>query len=309
MEQYERKNKILLIIFIICLFIISILLGFAVFKEYNNYKQNQNALKEQNNILGNITKASNKEIKKEIDNIKKTKENLDNLKKDVFLNISKLEHAIKNKTTNAKIAYLTFDDGPYYITKKYIETLNNYEIKATFFTTNVNGQNCYDNKKYNCYDLYQIYVDNGMVIGNHTYSHSIKNGLYSSPTAFINSVNKQNEHIKKYANGYETKIVRFPGGSGSAKSYGIKDEAIKLLSDNGYGWVDWTSQDGDGGILKTKEEAWEKFVATVNEPIEVIDFHDYSSISLNLLPDVIEYMQNNGYIFLPLFYESIVVNK
>ena len=45
------------------------------------------------------------------------------------------------------------------------------------------------------------------------------------------------------------------------------------------------------------------------ENIEVILFHDYSYITYSILPDVIKYLEDNNYIILPLFYESIMVNK
>ena len=43
--------------------------------------------------------------------------------------------------------------------------------------------------------------------------------------------------------------------------------------------------------------------------IEVVLLHDYNGITTAILPDIIEYLQNNGYILLPLFYESNVINK
>ena len=48
---------------------------------------------------------------------------------------------------------------------------------------------------------------------------------------------------------------------------------------------------------------------TINEDIEVILFHDYSNITLSTLPEVIEYLRDNNYVLLPLFYESKMVNK
>ena len=40
-----------------------------------------------------------------------------------------------NQQTKDKIAYLTFDDGPSANTEKILETLDKYNIKATFFVT------------------------------------------------------------------------------------------------------------------------------------------------------------------------------
>ena len=89
----------------------------------------------------------------------------------------------------------------------------------------------------------------------------------------------------------------------------LKNEIIAELKKLNYGWVDWNGFDGDGGMLKTKAEAWKNMKASINEPIEVILFHDYSKITTSLLPEFIEFLQNKGYILLPLFYESNMINK
>ena len=47
----------------------------------------------------------------------------------------------------------------------------------------------------------------------------------------------------------------------------------------------------------------------LNEKIEVILFHDYNTITTNSLGETIEYLRNKGYILLPLFYESNMINK
>ena len=46
-----------------------------------------------------------------------------------------------------------------------------------------------------------------------------------------------------------------------------------------------------------------------NEDIEVVLFHDYNNITLSILPQAIEYLEKNNYIILPLFYDSVMVNK
>ena len=63
------------------------------------------------------------------------------------------------------------------------------------------------------------------------------------------------------------------------------------------------------GMLKSKTEAWKNMKASIDEPIEVILFHDYSKITTSLLPEFIEFLQNKGYILLPLFYESNMIHK
>ena len=89
----------------------------------------------------------------------------------------------------------------------------------------------------------------------------------------MDAVIKQEEHIKNQTGGYVTNIVRFPGGSRTAG--GLKEPIIKALRNRGYGWVDWTAGDGDGGDLSTKEQAWNNLKPQIDNSLEVILFHDY----------------------------------
>ena len=81
------------------------------------------------------------------------------------------------------------------------------------------------------------------------------------------------------------------------------------LREMGYGWVDWTAQDGDGGSLTDYNVGWKNLTGSINENIEVILFHDYSGVTISLLGNAIKYLEDRNYILLPLFYESVKVNK
>ncbi len=60
--------------------------------------------------------------------------------------------------------YLTFDDGPTPgVTEWILQTLDRYNAKATFFVLGKNVE-LYP-------DLYQMILDRGHKVGNHTYSH------------------------------------------------------------------------------------------------------------------------------------------
>ena len=188
-----------------------------------------------------------------------------------------------------------------------MDILDKNDIKATFFTTNINGEYCHDNKSENCFKLYREYVKRGHTIANHTYTHAIKYGLYNSVDSFMDAVIKQENHIKEQSGGYLTRILRFPGGSSQAKN--LKEPIIKRLRERGYGYVDWSAQDGDGGALKTRDQAWSTFTGSINDNIEVVLFHDYNSITTSILPDAINYLKKNGYEMYPLFYESTMIKK
>ena len=234
------------------------------------------------------------------------KYNLRNLKNEVFSQASKLEEKILAEETSYKIAYITFDDGPYHSTDDVLEILDNYKVKATFFTIGLDKDICYDNNNFSCAETYKKEVDHGHTIANHTYTHAIWRGLYSSTTSFINDVKRQEALIEERT-GVKTNIVRFPGGSSTAGN--LKNSITNELKNMGYGWVDWTAGDGDGGYVPNATVAWSNFTSQINDNIEVVLFHDYSKVTISILPNAIEYLQDNNYIILPLFYESIKVNK
>ncbi len=291
----KHKSKIYILIFLIFLgLIITILTNIYLINSYMAKKKIE--VKETNN--------SNN-----VENIEVIEEETEDEEEEIdyFTQIKNLENAILNGKSSKKIAYLTFDDGPYYNTYKVLDILDECNVKATFFTTSINGQNCYDKKSENCLLLYPEYVKRGHTIANHTFTHGISKGLYKNVDSFITAVKKQEEQVKNLTGGYVTNIVRFPGGSNQAKS--LKEGIIAELRANNYGWIDWTAEDGDGKSLSSAAEAMENFKKTINENIEVVLFHDYNRYTTSILKDAINYLKDNGYELYPLFYESVMVNK
>ena len=309
-NQSEDKRNYWIIIILLLLITFTTLSIIYYKKLDNNLKIKKELSIEINNIkdLEEKNKEDNKDIENKINELKNINENIEKEKENLFENAKLLEQKIINKETDYKIAYLTFDDGPYYNTHKVLQVLKQYKVKATFFTIGLDKDICYDNKNESCKDMYLKEVMDGHTIANHTYSHLIFKGLYSSADAFIAQVKKQEELIKERT-GVITNIIRFPGGSGTANAYGVKDSIISKLRDMGYGWVDWSASDGDGGWVATGDIAWNNLIKVIDEDIEVILFHDYSTQTLSILPKVIEYLQSKNYILLPLFYESVKVNK
>lgn len=259
----------------------------------------------------NITKlADRKDLTADIDELNNLDDIISMTKKDVFNLAKELETKILDNKTDYKIAYITFDDGPYHSTDKVLDILKKYNVKATFFTIGLDKDKCYDSPEYSCYETYKKIVDNGHTIANHTYSHQIFRGLYSNANSFTHQVKLQEELIENRT-GVKTNILRFPGGINTANSLvGNQINDIKLwLKENNYGWVDWSAQDGDGGYLPSYDVAWNNFTGSINENIEVILFHDYSYTTISMLPAAIEYLENKNYILLPLFYDSVKINK
>ncbi len=312
MGKRTKKSKRFCIIYIFLLLIIGSCIGIGY-----SYSEKTVANNRTNTKLSNEIIIINDEIKKKdaelslLDKDLSYYQNIDqtinDTKSNYFKELKQLEDDILAGKSKRKIAYLTFDDGPYYNTYKVLNILDKYNVKATFFTTNINGEYCYDKKSENCWAIYKEYVKRGHTIANHTYTHAIFKGLYKSSNSFIEAVTKQEEHVKKMTDGYVTNIVRFPGGSSTAGK--LKSSIISELRKRNYGWVDWSAQDGDGGALSSADQARSIFKSSINSNIEVVLFHDYNGYTTSLLPEFIEYLEKNGYEMYPLFYESNMINK
>ena len=249
-----RNGKRIKRIIIIVNLLITIGLAYFIYDEYQKYNTKNKELdtiRDKYKVLLNDESIDNNEIKEindKINDLETINDKIKEKKEEVFKLASELEKKIKNNETKKRIAYLTFDDGPYYNTYNVLKILRENHVKATFFTTNVNGDHCYDNKNYECHKLYKEYAKDNHTIANHTYTHGWNRGLYSSVNSFMDAIKKQEELIKSET-GIVPNIARFPGGSstpGTTKGKQMKQALLKA----GYGWVDWTASDGDGGSLR-----------------------------------------------------------
>ena len=291
------------------LLIISIAFNVIIYLKTNSYKNDyNNIVKELENIKSNEEEkeVSYTEVANRLELINNIDEKITEVKNDFFTKAKALEYKIISGESNAKIAYLTFDDGPYYLTHKFLDVLDEYDVFATFFTIGENKDVCYDNRSADCSGLYLEEAKRGHTMANHTYNHGIWKGLYNSPESFIEQVKLQ-ENLLVTRTGVKPNIVRFPGGSATAGKN--KARTIELLRENGYGWVDWSASIGDGGSLRDYNVGWNNFVNSINSSIEVVLMHDYNKVTLELLPAEIKYLKENGYHIFPLFYESNKVNK
>lgn len=236
-------------------------------------------------------------IDKQIEDYKNIDEAIKNKYDEYYTNIAKLEEKIKNGETSVKIAYLTFDDGPYELTYKVLDLLKANNVRATFFVLGKEGVE----------DRYKRIVDEGHTLANHTYYHNIGRGLYDSVDGFISQVEKLENYLYDIT-GYRTTIVRFPGGSATAGS--LKEGIVRELHKRGYNYVDWTSETGDGSSKKLAQKStWQWYVdTTADKNIIVLLMHDYNYSTFNDLQRIIDDLRNRGFIFLPLHNKSSMVN-
>ena len=216
-------------------------------------------------------------------------------KEEGFRQLGELEHKIKAGESTQKIAYLTFDDGPYdNTTEAILDVLKEKGVHATFFLRHRPDHVAQIRRE----------IREGHTLANHSYSHKIK-AVYQSADSCIREIRDQQEWLTETV-GVTPQIYRFPGGSPTA---GSKKQAIAAaLAADGLGYVDWNCATGDGlpGALTT-EKAYQNAIGSVGEQkIVVMLMHDYSTATLEALPEIIDTLKAEGYLLMPLFRESVM---
>ncbi len=199
----------------------------------------------------------------------------------------------EGKTYN-KVIYLTFDDGPGPYTEKLLDILDKYDVKVTFFVTG------YDDR-YN-YLLKKEY-DKGHTIGLHSYTHDYEL-IYSSISNYMNDLFLIQNKVKEYT-GFDSKIVRFPGGSSNtvSKKYtqGIMSELATKLNEMGYKYYDWNILSGDAGDTTDSNQIVLNVTSAIEENKEnMVLMHDIKSYTIDAVEQIIYYGLSNGYTFAPI---------
>lgn len=230
------------------------------------------------------------------------RQNIADIRVEYGTAIRKLEDKILAGESNYRICYLTFDDGPSYYTGDFLDKIDELDIYVTFFTIGYQMGKNQDAQR----DAYlRREALSGHSICNHTYTHAIHNGLYYSKENFMDAVKKQ-EDVVYSATGIRTDIVRFPAGSYYCPQ---RTAVIEELTNQGYGWIDWSANAFDSGTnIKTKEFVARTVVWQVSqEQISVVLMHDWRLETLGALDSIVSQLKEKGYIFLPLFKESSTV--
>lgn len=199
-----------------------------------------------------------------------------------------------NINTTKKELYLTFDDGPTpEITEWVLQTLKEYDAKATFFCI---GKNIESNP-----GIFQSILNEGHSIGNHTFNHL--KGWKTKTKDYIGDVERTqdliNSKIEIRHSSFES-LFRPPYGK-------FKSKQNNKLQKLGYKIILWDvlSYDWDKSV---SEEACLKNIIPVAKEGSIIVFHDSVKASRNLkyaLPKVLRYYSEKGYVFKALSKETL----
>ncbi len=184
--------------------------------------------------------------------------------------------------TGKKEIAISFDDGPVInYTPQILQLLKQENVKAAFF--------CIGNRIAGNENILRQMMDDGHVIGNHSYSHHFWFDMYSSKKMLDDL--KQMDHEMEKAIGFKPKLFRPP--------YGVTNPNLKKAIIHGdYTPVGWNIRSMDT-VIKDEKKLLDKVTSAI-KPGAVFLFHDTSKTTLEILPAFIKEVKNQGYNIIPL---------
>ena len=192
--------------------------------------------------------------------------------KNELTSVSSTEQEIE-KPSNEKRVALTFDDGPNpKTTPEVLKTLDEYQVKATFFLL---GTNVKSNP-----DIVKEIKKANHEIASHTNAHSDLTTL--TPEQVKADIDKSDQAIKEIT-GEKPAYIRPPYGAVNKKVAEIIKRPL----------IQW-SVDSNDWSLKNKEKIAERVKSTVY-PGSIILLHDIQEQSAQALPDISRFLKEENY--------------
>ena len=195
-------------------------------------------------------------------------------------------------------AYLTFDDGPSGNTDIILQTLQEENVKATFFVVGTDNAD-------NLARMRRI-VQEGHTIGMHSYSHSYKK-IYASVEAFLKDM-YQVFNLIKDTTGVTPTCFRFPGGSINSFNKAVYKDIKAEMIRRGFVPYDWNVSSGDASTTKyTPEQLTGHVLNGIGSKSRIIVLmHDSSSKenTAQAVRQIIIGIREKGFIFAPLDYQT-----
>ncbi|MBK9336515.1 MAG: polysaccharide deacetylase family protein [Lewinellaceae bacterium] len=186
-----------------------------------------------------------------------------------------MPHFVWHIPTREKILYLTFDDGPIpEVTPWVLDTLTNYNAKATFFCV---GENATRHP-----DIFRRLLAEGHTAGNHTYNHL--NGWDTDITTYLHNVRHCARLVK-------SNLFRPP--------YGRLKPQQRAFLERHYKIVMWDVLSGDFDPEITAEQCLCNVLENAG-PGSIIVLHDSLKTVDKLrhvLPALLRYFSERGYRF------------
>lgn len=280
-----KKWKIIIIILIVLVVIALSVYGGIKYAQHKNNEKIQEQVRKEQELL---------EEQKRIEQEKEAKR----LKNANTLTEEQMQSVENIYTSEEKRVFLTFDDGPTTtVTPFILDLLKQENIKATFF---VLGSRAKANP-----DLIKREFEEGHYIANHGYTHKYSQ-IYQSSQTVLDEYNYAEGCIQEALENpdYHSRVFRFPGGSVGGYYKTIKKQAKQFLRQNNIVSLDWNALSKDADGAHTKETIMQNIIGTVGQKQSVVILmHDAADkiLTYETLPDVIQYLRDNGYNFKNLY--------
>ena len=200
------------------------------------------------------------------------------------------------------VIYLTFDDGPQTGTTDVIlDILKEEGVKATFFVTNKGDDN-----------LIKREYDEGHTVALHTATHDYSI-VYASADSYFNDLNIVHERVLRIT-GYDSRIIRFPGGSSNTVSRRYTQGIMSYLTDEvlnrGYRYYDWNISSGDAGGTTDPNQVYLNVCNNLSKNrANMVLMHDIKRHTRDALRNIIKCGKDNGYTFEPITMDTAMVRQ
>ena len=182
-----------------------------------------------------------------------------------------------------KKIYLTFDCGyENGYTPAILDALEKHNVKAAFFVVG--------NYLETSPDLVKRMVEEGHIVGNHTYHHPDMSQI-SDPASFQEEITSLEKKYQEITGLEMQKFYRPPQGKYSESN-------LKMAQELGYQTVFWSLAYVDWyvGQQPTQEEAYAKLLPRIH-PGAVVLLHSTSKTNAEILDDLLTKWEQEGYTF------------
>lgn len=182
-----------------------------------------------------------------------------------------------NKYATKNQIAITFDDGPNTeFTPQVLALLEQFNAKATFFCI---GKHIESHPK-----LFKQILDEGHLVGNHTYSHHNLFGFFNTQKVQA-ELKKTNDIIKQFS-GLSTKLYR--------PAFGVTNPNIRRAVQNLHlTTIGWNKRSLDTTNL-SEEQILKRITKNLNSG-DVILLHDSSEKSVRVLEQLLLFLRDNNF--------------
>ncbi|MDP4132313.1 MAG: polysaccharide deacetylase family protein [Bacteroidota bacterium] len=194
-----------------------------------------------------------------------------------FIQLGYFFKSVNSGNIGEKEIALSFDDGPATsYTMDILDLLREKQVESIFFCI---GKNIPGNE-----NILKRIVDEGHIIGNHSYSHHVLFDLFGADK-MLDDLQKMNTA----ADSVTGRIPRF-----FRPPYGVTNPNLKkAVERGGFISIGWSIRSLDT-VIRNEDRLMKKVLGSL-KPGAILLFHDTSQITVKILPALIRQIQQKGY--------------